>query len=302
VLPPDIAQRYLPLRSRPEGVVYTPAVFGAATVHFVDDKKGIDHAEDVSLVAPLRASEAPDWYTAKSGELTKDDLETEPVAGASFAALPDAAVQSKSYAAWRKQFEDALFRTRRCDLLRSPSLGELSRPGESERDFRIRLGDRARQERDDQVLDLRKSYAPRAAQLQERMRRAEQNRQKQEAQAAQQTWSTVLSTGTAVLGALFGRKTLSVTTISRASTAMRSAGRTLQERQDVTQAAETIEALNQQLVALNAELEAEVAALQVRLDPQKEALETLSLKPRKKDVETKLLTLAWAPEQGGEAA
>jgi phage host-nuclease inhibitor protein Gam len=298
VLPPEVAQRYLPLRGRPEGVVYAPALFGAATVHFVDDKKGIDHAEDVALVAPLREGEAPDWYAAAAVELTRDDLETEPAAGARFAALPAEAARAKSYDAWRKQFEDALFRTRTCDLLRSPSLGALSEPGESERDFRIRLGDQARQERNDQVAELRKSYGTRVAQLQERIRRAEQNRQKQEAQAHQQTWSTVLSTGTAVLGALFGRKTLSVTNISKVSTAMRSAGRTLQERQDVSQAAETIEALNKQLTDLNAELEAEVANLQARLDPQKEPLETLSLKPRKKDVETRLLTLAWAPERG----
>ena len=151
--------------------------------------------------------------------------------------------------------------------------------------------------------ELRKSYAPRLAQIQERIRRAEQEREKQQAQATQQTWSTVLSAGTAVLGALFGRKTLSVTTISKASTAMRSAGRTLQERQDVTQAAETVEALNQQLAALSAEAESEVAALQARFDPQKEQLETLSLKPRKKaDVETRLLTLAWAPRREGVAA
>ncbi|HEY2736944.1 MAG TPA: ATP-binding protein, partial [Thermoanaerobaculia bacterium] len=282
---------------------YAPVLFGAATVHFLDDKKGIDHAEEVALVAPLAAGSAPDWYAAEAVELGKDDLEAEPVAGARFAALPDEAARAKSYTAWKKQLEEALFRTRTCDLLRSPSLGALSQPGESERDFRIRLGDQARQERDEQVAELRKSYAPRVAQLQERIRRAEQDREKQQAQATQQTWSTVLSAGTAVLGALFGRKTLSVTNISKASTAMRSAGRTLQERQDVAQAAETVEALNQQLAALNAEAESEVAALQARFDPQKEQLETLSLKPRKKaDVETRLLTLAWAPQRDGAAA
>jgi phage host-nuclease inhibitor protein Gam len=303
VLPPELAQSYLPLRGRPEGVIYTPVLFGAATVHFLDDKKGIDHAEEVALVAPLAAGSAPDWYAAEAVELGKDDLEAEPAAGARFAALPDEAARAKSYTAWKKQFEEALFRTRTCDLLRSPSLGALSQPGESERDFRIRLGDQARQQRDEQVAELRKSYAPRLAQLQERIRRAEQEREKQQAQATQQTWSTVLSAGTAVLGALFGRKTLSVTNISKAGTAMRSAGRTLQERQDVTQAAETVEALNQQLAALNAAAESEVTALQARFDPQKEQLETLSLKPRKKaDVETRLLTLAWAPQREGAAA
>jgi hypothetical protein len=302
VLPPELTQRYLPLRGRPDGAVYTPVLFAAATIHYVDDKKGIDHAEDVSLVTPLREGEAPDWYAAETVDLTKDDLETEPATGARFAELPDEAVRPKSYDAWRKQLEEALFRTRKCDLLRSPSLGALSQPGESERDFRIRLGDQARQERDEQVEALRKKYAPKVAQLQERLRRAEQNKQKQEAQASQQTWSTVLSAGSAVLGALFGRKTFSATNISKASTAMKGVGRTFQEKQDVSQAAETIESVQKQLADLNTEVETEAAALQERLDPQKEPLEALSLKPRKMDVETRLLTLAWAPEQGGRAA
>jgi phage host-nuclease inhibitor protein Gam len=301
VLPPEVPQRFLPLRGRPEGAVYRPALYGAATLHFVDDKKGIDHAEEVALLAPL-VDDGPDWYAAEAVELTRDDLEAEPAAGARFAALPDAAVRAKSYDAWRKQFEEALFRTRSCDLLRSPSLGVLGNPGESERDFRIRLTDQARQERDEQVAALRQKYAPKVVALQERLRRAEQNKQKQEAQASQQTWSTVVSAGSAVLGALFGRKTFSASNLSKAGTAMKSAGRTFQERQDVSQAAETIESVQKQIADLNAELEAETAALQERLDPQKEALETVSLKPRKKDVETRLVTLAWVPERGGAAA
>jgi len=302
ILPPELTQRYLPLRGRPDGVVYRPALLGAATIHFVDDKKGIDHAEDVALLVPLREGEAPDWYAAETVALGRDELEAEPAAGAAFAELPDEAVRAKSYDAWRKQLEEALFRTRSCDLLRSPSLGALSNPGEAERDFRIRLGDQARQERDEQVDALRKKYAPKAQQLQERLRRAEQNKEKQAAQASQQTWSTMLSAGSAVLGALFGRKTFSAGNLSKASTAMKGVGRTFQERQDVSQAAETIESVQKQLTDLNAELEAEIAALQERFDPLKEPLETLALKPKKKDVETRLLTLAWMPERGGAAA
>lgn len=301
VLPPELTQRYLPLRGRPDGVVYAPALFAAATIHYVDDKKGIDHAEEVSLVAPLREGEAPDWYAAETVELAKDDLETEPAAGARFGELPDEAVRPKSYDAWRKQLEDALFRTRTCDLLRSPSLGALSNPGETERDFRIRLGDQARQARDEQVEALRRKYAPKVLQLQERIRRAEQNKQKQAAQASQQTFSTMLSAGSAVLGALFGRKTFSAGNLSKAGSAIRGVGRTFQERQDVSQAAETIESLQKQLADLNADLEAEVAALQERFDPLKEPLEPLALKPRKKDVEVRWLTLAWAPERNGQA-
>jgi hypothetical protein len=294
VLPPEIPQRFVPVRPRRAGVVYEPALFAAATVHFVDEKKGIDHAEELALLALLE--DEVDWSAAKAVDLGKDDLDEEPLDGASFGALPDDAVRARSYDGWRKDLEDTLFRSRRCDLFRSPSLEALSRPGESERDFRIRLGDLARQRRDEQVEALRKKYAPKVSQLEDRMRRAEQAKDKQAEQARSQTWNAVISTGTAVLGALFGGGRRG-SAFSKASSAARGFGRTLEERQDVARAEENLEAIQKQLADLNAELEAEVHQLEARLDPTTEELEVLGLKPRKKDVEVRYLTLAWAPRQ-----
>ncbi|HYN20360.1 MAG TPA: ATP-binding protein, partial [Thermoanaerobaculia bacterium] len=133
-----------------------------------------------------------------------------------------------------------------------------------------------------------------------RIRRAEQNRERQESQASTQTWNTVFTAGGAVLGALFGRKTLSYTNVNRAGRAVQNVGRTFQQRQDVTHAEENIETLKRQLTDLNAELEGEVDRLEQRFDPEAEELETLGLKPRRKDVEVRLLTLAWAPKRDGE--
>ncbi|HEV7504325.1 MAG TPA: ATP-binding protein [Thermoanaerobaculia bacterium] len=289
VLPPDVSQRFLPVRRKPERIVYVPRLFAAATVHYQDSKLGVEHAEEISLLAPL-TDDGVDWYAAETRELGQDDLESEPVAGARFAPLPDAAVKAKSYDAWRKALEDCLYRTRKCELLRSATLGEVSKPGESERDFRIRLTETAREARDEQVAALRKKYGAQIAQLQERIRRAGQEREKQQEQASQQTLSTVVSAGAAVLGMFFGRRRSPFTA---AATAARGVGRTFQERQDVGRVDETIGALQQQLADLNAELEKEVGTLQERFDPAAGELETVSLKPRKTDVETRMLMLAW---------
>jgi hypothetical protein len=220
------------------------------------------------------------------------------VPGARFAALPDAAVKARSYDSWRKALEDCLYRTRRCDIFRSDELGEVSKPGESERDFRIRLAEAAREKRDEQVEALRKKYGAKTAQLQERLRRARQERERQAGQVQQQTLSTMVHAGGAVLGMLFGRRR----TFSTAGAAMRGVGRTFQERQDVSRTEETIETLEKQLAELNAQLEQEVNGLAERFDPQAAALDTVSLKPRKSDVEVRFLTLAWGPVRDGEAA
>ena len=53
--------------------------------------------------------------------------------------LPAGAGKAKSYEDWNKDFAGWLFRTQKVDLLKSPSTKEVSKPGESERDFRVRL-------------------------------------------------------------------------------------------------------------------------------------------------------------------
>src|SRR4051795_4679199 len=84
VLPPDVSQRFLPLRAKPEGIVYAPCLFATASVHYQDAKRGIDHGEEISLLTPI-GDEGADWYAAGAVELTRDELEAEPVAGARFA-------------------------------------------------------------------------------------------------------------------------------------------------------------------------------------------------------------------------
>ena len=212
-------------------------------------------------------------------------------------ALPAAAVKARSYSAWTKDLEECLYRTRRCELFRSPMAGLVSNPGEPERDFRIRLVEAAREKRDEQVDALRKKYGAKIAQLQDRIRRAEQAKQKQEEQARHQTLNTVITAGSAVLGMFFGRRR----SMSSAGTAVRGVGRTFQERGDVSRAEETIEALQKQLAELNTELENEVDNLEDRFDPEEEELEVVGLKPRKTDVEVRFLTLAWAPKREGAA-
>ncbi len=293
ILPPEIEQVFVPVGGPPGKVVYAPALFGHARVHYVDAKRGLDHSEEVALVARLGAGGA-DWYSAEALHAV-EDLEAAPVAGAAFMALPAEAARAKSYATWRKALEECLYRTRRCELLKSPSLGEVSRPGESERDFRVRLADLARERRDAEVEKLRARHAAKVERLLDRKRRAEHAVERERGQAEQQKWSGGLAVGTAVLGALFGRKRLSMTTVSRAATAARGLGRTRQEAADVERAQQNLRLAEQELTALESELAAEVEALQGRYDAAAEPLEPVPLKPRKADVEVRRLALAWLP-------
>jgi len=69
----------------------------------------------------------------------------------------------------------------------------------------------------------------------------------------------------------------------------------MREQQDVGRAQETIESIDQQIAAVNAEFEAKAAELQGAGDPTAEPLETLSIKPKKAAIAVQLVALAWTP-------
>ncbi len=299
MLPPDVPQHFVPLRgTKPEGseLVYAPMLLGASQIRFSDSKSGIDTTQDMTVLAPMADGPlAVDWDKATAAELVVADLEREPEDGAQFLPLPASAGKAKSYADWNKDFGGWLFRTRKVELFRSPSTKEVSQPGESERDFRVRLQQAGRECRDKGADALRQKYAPKMATLQDRIRRAELQKEKQQAESRSSQMQAAISVGASILGAFMGRKTISATNIGRATTAIRSAGRVMKESKDVGAAEENVAALQQQLADLEAQFKSECDALAAATDPLNEKLETISIKPTKANIAVKLVALAWTP-------
>jgi hypothetical protein len=299
LLPPEIPQSFIPLRnvtSPGNSLLYQPMLLGCAKVYFADAKAKISAERGVSLLAEFADSAVSiDWQRAMIIGVSESDLESRPPADGSYASLPTAAPRAKSFEGWKKALSEHLYRTQVLELFRSPSLGQVSAPDESEREFRVRLQQAAREERDLRVDGLRKKYASKLAVLQDRIRRAQQAVERETQQAEQQKVQTMISLGATVLGAFLGRKAVSSATLGRATTAARGVGRAMKESQDIVRAGQTVEVYQQQLADLESDLQAEIDGLETSSDPLVEKLETVLVKPKKTDISVTLLTLVWVP-------
>jgi hypothetical protein len=299
ILPPDVPQQFLPVRGVAPGaatLLYRPMLVGAGLVRFADPKLGVDAPEDILALAPITAAAVPvDWSAAATIEIAVSELESTPQEPAQWAELPPAAGTARSYAVWSRDFAGWLCGSVKLELWRHPASGITSRPGESERDFHIRLQEVTRADRDRRAEALRKKYAPRVAALEERLRRAQQSVEREREQVTHQGVQAAISIGATILGAFLGRKTVSASDVGRATTAARGAGRIFKERQDVTRASENVEALQQQLADLEAAFNRELAAVEAPGDPLTDPLEPLSVRAKKSQVTVRLCALAWVP-------
>jgi hypothetical protein len=303
VVPPDVEEFFLPATGAKAPLHYVPGILGAARVSFSDRALGIDTTSEVLYLAPISDDAIQvDWAQARKLEITAADLVRQPADGsAQFAPLPAAAAQPKKYSAWQKSFARWLAQSERLDLLRHPSLGLTARAGESERDFRIRLQHEGRATRDEAIEAVRRKYAPKQAALAERLRRAEQAVDREQQQASDQKMQTAVSMGATLLGALFGRKAVSVGTLGRATTAARGVGRTMKEAADVKRATESVESVRAAVAALDGQLAEDIAAATAHLD-QEAGLERIPLAPKRGQVEVQFVALAWSPDRGDTRA
>jgi hypothetical protein len=271
-------------------------IFGAAKIGFVDAKAGVDESHDVCSLTPITSDPVPvKWDSSQEAGVTSADLEKDPPGDARYEEVPAVARKAKSYQDWTKDYIAFLYGSQKLELLKSPSTGVFSKPGESERDFRVRLQQTAREHRDAQVEQLRRKYAPKLATMQDRIRRAQQAVEREGAQASNATLQTAISFGTTLLGAFLGRKAVSASTLGRATTAARGIGRSAKEHQDIGRAQETVETLQAQFAEMEAELQAATSALEAKIDAQNEQLATLTIKPKKTNISVELVALAWAP-------
>lgn len=287
VLPPEIPQAFLAGAS--EGADLKPYLLGEGRVGFVDKKHDVEAEEAVYWVHPLAPDGEIRWEDAKLLD-EEPELAAEPPANAGFAELPSPAARESSYRDWTKSLSDALYHERRLELAESPTYGAVSRPGESERDFRIRLRDLARERRDEAVDELRESYGKKLDRLEEKQRKTLQKIDKEQDQARHQKLQTALSFGTTLLSAFMGRKIQ-----RRTGTALRGVSRSFKEGRDVERAREDLEALEAEERELSAELEREIRETEERFDPLTEELTTYEIRPRRADVRDERVRLVWAP-------
>jgi len=294
ILPPEIPQYFLPkLGTEPNEIslTYYPMILGAAQVRFADAKTGIDTTREALYFSPITDDPVPvNWDNSTEAKLKLDELQNKPSEPAQFAELAPAASNAKNYDVWQKDFINWLLRAQKLELFKSPNLKELSKPGETERDFRVRLQQAAREHRDEYAEKLRSKYASDFARLDQRIGNAQAALDKQKARGTEQKYETAVSFGASLLGSFLGRKST-----RGATTTARSIGHVMKERKYEATAQEKLKALQEERAQLESEFQSETSLLEEKFNPLTENLETVSMSPTKTNISTRLIALLWTP-------
>lgn len=293
-LPPGIKELFFPVTTQPAPsapLIYQPAVAVCGQVAIYDNRLGLSHVADVSHYYELKEGTIGLlWDKATPFSLRIESLEKEPRPGAFFEALPSRSLSLLKSAG--EEYLEYLTRSYQLTLLKSPIFQVISQAGESERDFRIRLSQLAREKRDEAVEKLRQKYAARIASLERQYLLAQQRLQREQEQYKERVAQSAISMGATIFGAILGRRSYQV---GRAATTARTASRAYYEKLDIKRAQEQVELAKARLEEMERELQQEADKIASIYDPEREQLQPLILRPKKKDITIRWSGLLWLP-------
>ncbi len=298
-MPPDVPEFFLPRRgplAAGASLLYRPALLGVARLHYADKKAGVDHWETLGLLRPIGEEMPADiWKDVKVYADSIPELDKMPEPAASFAPLPGDLTRAKCYAEWTKDLKNCLYRDWKLTIWSCPELKAYSRPRETQRDFRLRLSQGSREQRDRAIAELRAKYAPKRDRLQEKVREARERLDREQAQASTSTWDAAVSIGGSALDFMLGRKTFSKTNVGRASSAAKAANRAVKQRGDVGKAGADLDAALEKFTNLEIEIQEEIENIKANGSPELLKVEPIALAPRKADITIEQVVLAWTP-------
>ncbi len=170
------------------------------------------------------------------------------------------------------------------ELFRCVSPKLESKVDESQSDFIVRLQDMLNDKKEIEIEKLQTQYGRKEKTLLDRLSRAKERVEKE----ASDSTGSMIEAGIAVLGALFGRK--SPTKIGRA---VSKGSKILKERGEMSRAEERMVAVEEEIEALEYELEDKIDALNKKYSIDNCEIEPLRIKPRKTDIDVEICAVVW---------
>lgn len=287
-----IKQYFLNHTSYREDILFEPNIILKGTVRIYSESKNIDVKEDIFLKIPISKTDREINFS--KGVETDDDMslyQAKSRENASFSPLPLFVEELKDFKDVEGDYKEFLYRSRRLNLYQCKKLKLLSRQGEDQVSFKVKMIDYLRELKEKRIEQLKEKFEKKEALLQKKYNRLLEKLEKEEQDSKLAARDSVLSLGASVLGAFLGRTKIG--NLSSGMTGLRRTSRIFSEKKDVNLAKRRIKELSGDIEALEIEFNDKVEEISEEMDVENYEMKTLSLQPRRTDIYNLSAALLW---------
>ena len=256
IITSNINQKYL-YTSQNNSYYLQPYLTFSCNIHFINTAKAID-LETTQAFKIYLDENMKDIDFEEKEQLENASFEEKERANSSYYTLPIFVQNEKEIKSIEKDFSDYIYRDTKLTLYKNDALKIVSKQDETLSDFKIRLQDRLNEKIDEEVEKLQIKFQKSNDSIEDKLSNLYEKLEREEQQSSATTTDTLISIGTSLLGAFFGKSALTKTNIGKVASSAKGASRILKERNDIKYVEADILQLQEEQKTLQKILEDEI--------------------------------------------
>ena len=293
LIPNLMEQKYL-YTSQNESYYLQGYLVFKCSVHFADSAKNIDLTNELNYKFYLQ-KEASNVNFEELEEFKENSFETNERVNSNYYETPIFIQNEKELKQIQKDFTDFIYRTNKLSLYKNEDLKIISKQNESLTDFKIRIQDRLNEKIDEQIESLQLKFSKTNDSIDDKLNKLFDKLEKEQLQASATTTDAIISIGTSLLGAFFGKST-TASTLGKVASSAKGATKILKEKSDVKYVEGEIQQLQIEKEELQKTLENEISKINEENKISNFQIEEIFIKPKRTDIFNIKLELLWKEE------
>lgn len=271
---------------------FYPYMYASAKVRFYNQKRSIDIEENLEFKLELDVTKnIIEWENSR--EETCEGFSTKAANSASYSELPSIITEAKTLKEFEKNLSDYLYGSKKLELFTCSTLKLESNLKQSKRDFIVEVEDTLKELRDEKAEALKDKFQLKFNSLQDKLKQLEFKLQKEESDVSSKTTDTIIDIGLAVIGAFFGSKKISATTMRSGASAFKKGRGVFKERDDVQNIESLLQDTQDGMQELQVQLKEEIERIENELDIKNYEVLSYFITPRRSDIVIKDIALLW---------
>ena len=263
----------------------------SCSVHYLYTLKNVDLKENINFKIYLDEKATEINFDEKEDVLIYSFDEKEKT-NSFYYELPSFIQNEKELKLLERDFADYVYRNFKLTLYKNDTLKISSKQYESLDDFKIRIQDRLNEQIDEKIENLKQKFEKENTLLEQKISKLFEKLKKEEQDSLSATTNSIISIGTSILGAFFG-KSSKTAIVSKVATSSRGVSKALKERSDIKTVQGEIDDLQSLQDGLEEKLKIEIEKINDEFNISKYTIEEFFIKPKRTDIYDIKIELLW---------
>ena len=263
----------------------------SCNVHYLYTLKNVDLKEHINFKIYLDEKASQINFDEREDVLT-DTFDEKEKPNSFYYELPSFIQNEKELKLLERDFADYVYRNFKLTLYKNDTLKISSKQYESLDDFKIRIQDRLNEQIDEKIENLKQKFEKENTLLEQKISKLFEKLKKEEQDSISATTNSIISIGTSILGAFFG-KSSKTAIVSKVATSSRGVSKALKERSDIKTVQGEIDDLQSLQDGLEEKLKIEIEKINDEFNISKYTIEEFFIKPKRTDIYDIKIELLW---------